>query len=176
MPTLSSSSMLASRSRKLCQSPSTSPAVHTVRARTEPKRPAPFTYLQIHAQVVHLVPFQGVLLPRTSLGFFNDRVGSPKLLWNAVHLAASLYWLRRTSDNIHLSLLQCGVVPWEKSITLSPAHTSPSAVWRSDPLLRGFGRLTTSIPYWESLKVIAFDKITVNCNLSSGYAVSYIPR
>ena len=71
---------------------------------------------------------------------------------------------------------QLGVVPWEKSITLSPAHTSPIAVQLLRPQLRVISRSTTPVPYGESLKVIAFDKSTVNRNLSSGYAPSYIPR
>jgi hypothetical protein len=177
MPTLSSSSMFASRSRKLRQSPSASPAVHTVRARTEPKRPAPFTYLQIHAQVVHFVPFQGVLLPRTSLGFFSGRVGSSKLLWNAVRFAASLYWFSRSTRQ-HSS-----VVASVRCRTLGKIHHPVSSPTRLPPrsgcpcpLLKVLGRLVTSIPYWESLKVIAFDKTTVNRNFSSGYALAYIPR
>ena len=58
--------------------------------------------------------------PPASLNFFNGRMGSPKLLWNAVRLPLRSAGSVGQGDSLHLSLLQCGVVPWEKSITLSP--------------------------------------------------------
>jgi hypothetical protein len=177
MPLLSSSSMLASRSRKLCQSPSTSPAVHTVRACTEPKSPAPFTYLQIHAQVVHFVPFQSVLLPRRASMFFNGRVGSPKLLWNAVRLPLRSAGSVGQGDSLHLSFasVRCRTLGKIDHPVSSPTRLRTQSS-SSAPCSEVSGRSTASIPYWESLKVIAFDKSTVNRNLSSGKLLSYIPR
>ena len=69
--------------------------------------------------------------------FFNGRVGSPKLLWNAVRLPLRSAGSVGQGDSLHLSLLQCGVVPWEKSITLFLAHPSPNTVQLSRPLLWG---------------------------------------
>jgi hypothetical protein len=160
--------MLASRSRKLCQSPSTSPAVHTVRARTEPKRPAPFTYLQIHAQVVHFVPFQSVLLPRRASIF--SMAEWARLSCCGMPFASPLRSAGSVGrcDSFPLSLFQCGVVPWEKSITLLPPTRLRIQSSSLAPPEGDFDRSTASVPYWESLKVIAFDKITVNSNLSSG--------
>lgn len=137
MPTLSSSSMLASRSRKLCQSPSTSPAVHTVRARTEPKRPAPFTYLQIHAQVVHFVPFQGVLLPRTSLKFFT-MVEWARLSCYGTPFASPLRSpgsIGQTTTFIYRCFSSVSYLGKNRS-PCRPAHTSPIAVQHFGPELR----------------------------------------
>ena len=73
--------MLSSRSRKLSQSPSASLAVHTFHhGPAKPESSAPFTYLQINAQVVHLYPFQGVVFPSMSLDIFQRSSGLTKLL------------------------------------------------------------------------------------------------
>jgi len=106
--------MLASRCRKLRQLPGASPTVHTVHCHAEPKRSTPFTYLQVHVQVVHFVPFQGVILPRQASIFFNGRVGLPELLWNAARLSAELYGPVDHAPAFNLSLFSALVVPWEK--------------------------------------------------------------
>ena len=176
MQPLSSSSMLASRCRKFSQSPSASPAVHTVRARTEPKRPAPFTYLQIHAQVVHFVPFQSVLLPRRASIFSMAEwarlscYGTPfacrfALLVQSVKATAFICRCFRAVSYLGKNRSPCS----------SPTRLRTQSSSRT-PYSEVSGRSTASIPYWESLKVIAFDKTTVNRNLSSGIPLPYIPR
>ena len=115
--------------------------------------------------------------PPASLDFFNGRVGSPKLLWNAVRFAASLCWFSRSTRQ-HSSVVasvRCRTLGKIHHPVSSPTHL-PSRSGCPCPLLKGLGRLVTSIPYWESLKVIAFDKTTVNRNFSSGYVLAYIPR
>jgi hypothetical protein len=73
--------MFRPRCWKLRQSPGASRAVNTLRHNpTEPEHPASFTHLQIHAQVVHVVPFQGVVLPSMSLDIFQRSSGLTKSL------------------------------------------------------------------------------------------------
>ena len=130
-----------SRCRKLSQSPSTSPAVHTVRARTEPKRPAPFTYFQIHAQVVHFVPFQSVLLPRRASIFSMAEwarlscYGTPF----ACRFALLVQSVKATAF-----ICRCFSAVSYLGKNRSPcllAHTSPNTVQLSRPLLRGLRSL-----------------------------------
>ena len=52
------------RSRKLRQSSHTFPAVHSIhRGPAKPKRSASFTYLQVQAQIVHVIPFEASFPP-----------------------------------------------------------------------------------------------------------------
>jgi hypothetical protein len=166
--------MSLSRSRKLSQPSSTHTAINTIHyVVAEPKRPAAFAYLQIHAQVVHS-SLSRRSSPPASLGFFQrSRMGSPRLLGKRRRLSrraltAPSIKLRRSSV-----VAQCAVVPWEKS---KPLHIA----FPSDPCRQGRSsvfqmRFLTTGPLMESLKVIAFDKTYVNKDFSSANHLPHIP-
>jgi hypothetical protein len=116
--------MLRSRSRKLSQSPGASPAVHTFNHDpAKPKHSAPFTYFQINAQVVHLCPFQGVVLPDEPRYFSTVERAHPvagnTITYSAEALSACRFKRRHSSV-----VAQYGVVPWEKSIHLASLSLS----------------------------------------------------
>jgi hypothetical protein len=86
-------------------------------------------------------------------------------------------WLCRSRVNVHLSLFSPLVVPWEKiESTLHSIHPGSSLQLLSSRLNQRCGSFAALVPIMESLKVIAFDKSTVNLNLSSGKQSAYIPH
>ena len=107
--------MLLPWRRKRSQLPRASTAVHAFHCfHAEPKRPAPFTYLQFHAQVVHFVLSRRSSPPAASV-FFSDRMGSPGCYEVSSPSPQSSHRPCRFSS-WHLSVVAyCGVVPWEKS-------------------------------------------------------------
>jgi hypothetical protein len=156
--------MLPSRRRKPSQASYTSTAVNLgCRITAEPKHPASFTYLQIHAQVLHLVPFQGVVLPRRASVFFSGRMGPLRLLSKCPKpFRKTLLALSNQAP----ALCWCGCSTLGKSIFLHASTLWPKAQTRF--ILHQRQLLFLWFPQMESLKVIALDKIAVNNNLSSG--------
>jgi hypothetical protein len=167
--------MPLSRSRKLSQPPGTHMAInaaHCVDA--EPQSPTAFTYLQIHAQVVHH-SLSRRTSPPASLGFFSGRDGLTQVAGKRRRHPAELSMAPSVKLRHSSVVTQCGVVPWEKS--------KPSCIASPPPATCSCGRssfiemrlLTSVCPFLESLKTIAFDKISVNTDFSSGNLFSYIP-
>jgi hypothetical protein len=73
------------RSRIFRQSPGASPAVHTIHnCCAEPKRSTPFTYLQVHAQVVHY-SLSRRSSPPASLGLFQRSSGLAQVAGKCRH-------------------------------------------------------------------------------------------
>ena len=163
--------MLLPWRRKRSQFPRASAAVHALHCfHAEPKRPAPFTYLQFHAQVVHFVLSRRSSPPAASV-FFSDRMGSPGCYEVSSPSPQSSHRPCRFSSGACLSFsLRCSTLGKIKS-TLHPLHPwfsmqSPSIILHQEasPSLQN--------PSMESLKVIALDKFAVNTNLSSGNSIS----
>jgi hypothetical protein len=157
-------------SRKLGQVPHTSRAVNAIhRSHAEPERTAPFTYLQVQAQVIHFIPFQGVFFPGKPQCFSTvEGAHSAAMECHPTHSQGS------TASSIkfqHSSVdAQCGVVPWEKfKIHRNiPPPFGPIADTRFQPFSKASGCF--SVPSNESFKVIALDNLSVNTNLSSSFA------
>jgi hypothetical protein len=168
--------MLASWCRKLRQSPSASPAVHAVHSHAEPKRSTPFTYFQVHAQVVHFVPFQTKVLPRQAS--ISSMVEWACLSCYGTPLACSQNSMALSITRQHSSvvvLCACSTLGKIES-TLHPIHPVSRLQLLSSRLCQLCGSFAALVPIMESLKVIAFDKSAVNLNLSSGKQSAYIPH
>ena len=158
--------MFASRCRKLRQSPSAAPAVHTVCSLAEPKRSTPFTYLQFHAQVVHFVPFQGVILPGKPR--FSSMVEWACPSCYGTPPACSQSSMAPSITRRHSSVVvQCACSTLGKiESTLHPIHPGPRLQLLSCSCKQRCGSFAALVPIMESLKVIAFDKSTVNQDFS----------
>jgi hypothetical protein len=111
-----------------------------------------------------------------SLDFFQRSSGLTQVVRNVIACSAaalSALSVKRWHSSV---VAQYDVVPWEKSIHLAFTFTHGSR-YSSSAIVPSLGSslsLSTQVPNWESLKVIALDKFHVNSNLSSGNQSSEI--
>jgi hypothetical protein len=158
--------MFRPRSRKLRQTPRALQAVFTFNhGLAEPKHSASFTYLQLNAQVTHVIPFQGVPLPDEPRYFSTVERAHPGCCELHRLLAAAL---SAPSVRLRCSFYRCVPSVSNHGKNQSPCITLPHGTRRPHPALSSQGWPRVSVPNWESLKVIALDKNHVNHNLSSG--------
>jgi len=158
------------RSRKLRQSPSAHPAINTTHSvHAEPERSTSLTYFYIHAQVVHR-SLSRRASPPASLGHFLRSSGLTQVAMKCLLPARGALTARQSGCGTRLSLVSAVVVPWEKS---KPPCTLPPGfqIQRWSSISAGCHPFVYLIPKMESFKVIAFDKLCVNSNLSSGNSV-----
>ncbi len=140
---------------KLGQPSCTALAVEPVcRVPAEPQRPAPFTYLQVQAQILHSIPFQRRRSPRQASRFsavewaYSGCCGA-ELLWGGDSTA--LLPMR----SAHLSVGGLWLSYLGKSSAFTPSMTRrASEAFSSAPVRFRDTR--------GSFKVIAFDKQRVN--------------
>ena len=149
--------------RKLSQMTHTSTAVNAIcRSHAEPERTASFTYLQIQAQVVHFIPFQGVVLPLASLGVFSTVDGAHSGCYEAFSLICRALRGPVKSRSTLVYSMRCNTLGKIKTYPHNPPLFRPN----KDTLFSLFekGILVSSFLQMESLKVIALDKFSVNLN------------
>jgi hypothetical protein len=104
-----------------------------------------------------------------SLDIFQRSSGPTQVARNAIAYSAEAL-AAMSVKRWHSSVVaQCGVYLGKNQIHFAFTFThGPDAVERYRPSLGGRDSFSTQVPNWESLKVIALDKIGVNSNLSSG--------
>jgi hypothetical protein len=116
-----------------------------------------------------IIPFQGVVLPGEPRSF-SAVEWAHRLLANAVAIPQSSSGPIGQAASFGCLCSQYVVEPWEKSHPPCIAFHPWSRCSSSRGLLSliKIAPLTFSVPVLESLKVIAFDKNSVNIYLSSG--------